>query len=118
MARLRTIEQDFQIKPVVLKEIVHEVNQENRRFYIRNQVYPQLQQVKEDITVQTDEKWLFFIISQLINNAVKYSIGKSNKLIISLYERDQSAVLDRKSTRLNSSHVAISYAVFCLKKKK
>src|SRR5437870_7371211 len=27
-------------------------------------------------------------------------------------------VQDRKSTRLNSSHVAISYAVFCLKKKK
>src|SRR5690625_6115591 len=26
-------------------------------------------------------------------------------------------MLDRKSTRLNSSHVAISYAVFCLKKK-
>src|SRR5690606_39588121 len=26
--------------------------------------------------------------------------------------------LDRKSTRLNSSHVKISYAVFCLKKKK
>src|SRR5207253_6233367 len=29
-----------------------------------------------------------------------------------------SSWLDRKSTRLNSSHVAISYAVFCLKKKK
>src|SRR5690242_20829539 len=28
------------------------------------------------------------------------------------------AVLDRKSTRLNSSHMSISYAVFCLKKKK
>src|SRR5690625_5700049 len=28
------------------------------------------------------------------------------------------ATQDRKSTRLNSSHVAISYAVFCLKKKK
>src|SRR5439155_11585420 len=27
-------------------------------------------------------------------------------------------LIDRKSTRLNSSHVAISYAVFCLKKKK
>src|SRR5690554_7567421 len=27
-------------------------------------------------------------------------------------------VLDRKSTRLNSSHVRISYAVFCLKKKR
>src|SRR5438876_2171754 len=29
-----------------------------------------------------------------------------------------SAHLDRKSTRLNSSHPSISYAVFCLKKKK
>src|SRR5688572_31679541 len=29
-----------------------------------------------------------------------------------------SGVLDRKSTRLNSSHSQISYAVFCLKKKK
>src|SRR5262245_63941258 len=28
------------------------------------------------------------------------------------------AALDRKSTRLNSSHLGISYAVFCLKKKK
>src|SRR5438477_8648412 len=30
----------------------------------------------------------------------------------------QPGVLDRKSTRLNSSHMSISYAVFCLKKKK
>src|SRR5690349_22451931 len=30
----------------------------------------------------------------------------------------EEAVRDRKSTRLNSSHVEISYAVFCLKKKK
>src|SRR5207249_9810382 len=29
-----------------------------------------------------------------------------------------SVQLDRKSTRLNSSHVSISYAVFCLKKKR
>src|SRR3712207_8073458 len=29
-----------------------------------------------------------------------------------------SSVIDRKSTRLNSSHANISYAVFCLKKKK
>src|SRR2546426_1937389 len=30
----------------------------------------------------------------------------------------QEKQLDRKSTRLNSSHLVISYAVFCLKKKK
>src|SRR3712207_8261924 len=33
-------------------------------------------------------------------------------------ELDHSAGGDRKSTRLNSSHANISYAVFCLKKKK
>src|SRR5690625_6162578 len=32
--------------------------------------------------------------------------------------RHLSGILDRKSTRLNSSHEANSYAVFCLKKKK
>src|SRR5205807_10097826 len=31
---------------------------------------------------------------------------------------NRSKTLDRKSTRLNSSHLVISYAVFCLKKKK
>src|SRR5690606_9945401 len=42
-------------------------------------------------------------------------------LLISQQERadhDVPAVEDRKSTRLNSSHVKISYAVFCLKKKR
>src|SRR5256885_6900684 len=32
--------------------------------------------------------------------------------------REEPELLDRKSTRLNSSHLVISYAVFCLKKKK
>src|SRR5437899_6515829 len=32
--------------------------------------------------------------------------------------RANGSLLDRKSTRLNSSHLGISYAVFCLKKKK
>src|SRR2546427_6313063 len=34
------------------------------------------------------------------------------------YPVTEALVLDRKSTRLNSSHSQISYAVFCLKKKK
>src|SRR5690606_39965277 len=35
-----------------------------------------------------------------------------------VFEALKDKRLDRKSTRLNSSHVKISYAVFCLKKKK
>src|SRR5437762_5838303 len=37
---------------------------------------------------------------------------------VMVHERDDVVGMDRKSTRLNSSHRCISYAVFCLKKKK
>src|SRR2546426_5402468 len=36
----------------------------------------------------------------------------------SVKDRPALSMIDRKSTRLNSSHLVISYAVFCLKKKK
>src|SRR5690606_39304578 len=39
-------------------------------------------------------------------------------VLLPLHFRCKSDQKDRKSTRLNSSHVKISYAVFCLKKKK
>src|SRR5690554_7535004 len=41
-------------------------------------------------------------------------IPVGSKCFLMIFEADK----DRKSTRLNSSHVRISYAVFCLKKKK
>src|SRR5690625_2879622 len=46
--------------------------------------------------------------------------GVENMLYITSTSSDNGTMRmqDRKSTRLNSSHVAISYAVFCLKKKK
>src|SRR5690625_7335921 len=58
-----------------------------------------------------------------------YSVGACNKMLqtnqdFSAEVKEHSSDFfrsrneDRKSTRLNSSHVAISYAVFCLKKKK
>src|SRR5690554_7289073 len=48
--------------------------------------------------------------------ASKY-ISQVAKLVEEKFE-EHLPPLDRKSTRLNSSHVRISYAVFCLKKKK
>ncbi|MBD8069595.1 sensor histidine kinase [Bacillus sp. PS06] len=96
MARLKTIEQDFHIKPVNLSNLVDEVNGENKRFYIRNKVYPKLEVEKEGVTVETDEKWLYFIIFQLINNAVKYSSNISNRIVISIYESGKEAVLEIK----------------------
>src|SRR5690606_42135342 len=74
---------------------------------------------------------------QLVGNLdllAKYAFGKSAAKRVELYKKylsvNDSHYLtwaiknmvcwnqDRKSTRLNSSHVKISYAVFCLKKKR
>src|SRR3712207_8331129 len=46
-------------------------------------------------------------------------LGQGDLLVIVLvHEHEHVAIIDRKSTRLNSSHANISYAVFCLKKNK
>src|SRR5690349_23123989 len=48
----------------------------------------------------------------LVDRAVRHQHGEGGMFDAGLLEQP-----DRKSTRLNSSHVEISYAVFCLKKK-
>src|SRR2546429_3927928 len=45
-------------------------------------------------------------------------ISSSGKSLIGPDQESSTLLKDRKSTRLNSSHGYISYAVFCLKKKK
>src|ERR1039458_7611539 len=56
----------------------------------------------------TQERWLRAAKDKALD-------GIRHKTII---ETQAENLLDRKSTRLNSSHLGISYAVFCLKKKK
>src|SRR3989454_7782286 len=46
------------------------------------------------------------------------TVREAYEATIELITRAEAAITDRKSTRLNSSHLVISYAVFCLKKKK
>src|SRR5258708_25031529 len=46
------------------------------------------------------------------------ALGLSSSMIFVGCQRSVAKRADRKSTRLNSSHQIISYAVFCLKKKK
>src|SRR5437588_924248 len=58
-------------------------------------------------------------------SALEYDLPYGSVIIIPAHPLEPSSrvrsirfYLDRKSTRLNSSHTVISYAVFCLKKKK
>src|SRR2546427_4521540 len=58
-----------------------------------------------------EEQWNAFIRQQFMAQHTQYSTAYANPSF-------DLVLRDRKSTRLNSSHSQISYAVFCLKKKK
>lgn len=94
MARLRSIQADFHIEKVTLRSLIQEVNNEQKRLFIRNKIYPDIKEGKENMLVETDEKWLYFMLTQIIQNAVKYSQGHADKVVINLYERSGSAVCE------------------------
>src|SRR5690625_6601218 len=74
---------------------------------------PQIVQAAE----QTADTAVTSIIAEISGGEKKPYKGKYDGFMVSIGAR-YGVAKDRKSTRLNSSHVAISYAVFCLKKKK
>ncbi|WP_017813414.1 sensor histidine kinase [Paenibacillus shenyangensis] len=94
MARLRTFQQDFHPRSISLAKIVHEVIHEHKRSFIRNNVYPEVQECDGALVVESDEKWLFFMLSQLVMNSVKYSSGNGQKIHIHSFIRDQQAILE------------------------
>src|SRR5438045_8688592 len=64
---------------------------------------------------RSQRKHLHLVVERLRN---WLALDVADVGFIDLDNRARATQLDRKSTRLNSSHLGISYAVFCLKKKK
>src|SRR2546430_5630379 len=67
---------------------------------------------KEKVAVSPDDRGFLF------GDGVYEVIRSYQGRLFKFAEHLQRLATDRKSTRLNSSHSQISYAVFCLKKKK
>src|SRR2546427_182334 len=57
-------------------------------------------------------------LHQFVSDVAAVKIGEHEHVGVACHRRSGGLATDRKSTRLNSSHSQISYAVFCLKKKK
>ncbi|CAH1190022.1 Sensor histidine kinase GraS [Paenibacillus plantiphilus] len=73
-ARLEKFEVDVHIRSISLHETVRQVVNMHKRLCIRYKIYPQ---IEGEGVVQSDEKWMAFVINQLIGNAIKYSKQKS-----------------------------------------
>src|SRR5207253_10497202 len=68
--------------------------------------------------VQTAMGWEHCHLHQFYIGKLRFGVPDPNERFLGGSHTLNDKKTDRKSTRLNSSHVAISYAVFCLKKKK
>src|SRR5205814_6611337 len=55
--------------------------------------------------------------AKVLDGVRKKVANEDQQIGVDIVRRAIEAPIDRKSTRLNSSHLGISYAVFCLKKK-
>ena len=88
-----TFEQDFYVERVSLKTLAQEVICENKRFFIRNYVYPKVK-ITQDYIVETDRKWLRFIVNQILSNAIKYSAGSGQNITMIAFKRGKSVVLE------------------------
>src|SRR2546430_8352133 len=64
------------------------------------------------------QRLLEHVVPDFVHVLVRGRIARSGDRTLALELERRGYDLDRKSTRLNSSHSQISYAVFCLKKKK
>ena len=77
-ARSSNVEKDYIVKRVDLKQLVTDALKRNAKRLIENRM--QVKTEGLEVAVYTDEKWLAFMLDQLITNAIKYRAGKEGSL--------------------------------------
>ena len=96
MARLNFFEKDFKVDTINVKAITSEVINDLKRYFIRKLVFPQLD-ISDDIIIYSDEKWIKFLIHQIMTNAIKYSHKNddqhSNKKIFIRATKENDSVI-------------------------
>ena len=80
-ARSNTVEKDYYIRKAVLKEIVNESIKKNKGSLIQEKISIDIHDL--EIEVNTDNKWIVFILNQIIQNSIKYR--KKENSVIEIY---------------------------------
>ncbi len=80
-ARSNTVEKDYYIRKVFLKEIVNESIKKNKSSLIQEKISIDIHDL--EIEVNTDNKWIVFILNQIIQNSIKYR--KKENSVIEIY---------------------------------
>ncbi len=73
IVRLEDFAADFKIESVDLIQLVRGLVNDQKRAFITHRVYPKIEEPARACIVQTDAKWLSFVLEQVVSNAIKYT---------------------------------------------
>ena len=90
-ARSNTVEKDYYIRKVVLKEIVNESIKKNKSTLIQEKISIDIHDL--DIEVNTDNKWIVFILNQIIQNSIKYRRKENSAIEIYANQGKENVIL-------------------------
>ena len=72
-----------------LKQLVTQVVSRNKRLFIGSHVFPVIS-MTDDLMITTDAKWMRFVITQFLTNAVKYTFKENKKIFFeTILEQNQ-----------------------------
>lgn len=92
-ARLDTFERDFFVGNLHLETVVRAVVSAQKRLFIRKRIFPVFQ-MDDQITIASDEKWLSFVLMQLITNAVRYTVEENRKIYFRSFKKGTNTLLE------------------------
>lgn len=93
-ARSENTEKDYFVKKIKLSEIIHQVMMQNKDYLLANNIIVEVE--NSDVIVATDEKWVIFILNQIINNSIKYMDKKEKKIQMNVIEDKNKVILKIK----------------------
>ncbi|QBD86481.1 HAMP domain-containing histidine kinase [Clostridium tetani] len=70
-ARINEFNHDFNVEDIDILLILRKVINDNKKLLIRHKIFPKIS--GETAIVQTDKKWIYFVINQIVINAIKYT---------------------------------------------
>lgn len=70
-ARINEFNHDFNVESIDVIEIVRKVINDNKKLLIHQGIFPKV--TGEAAAINTDKKWIYFVINQIVINAIKYT---------------------------------------------
>ena len=93
-ARMDQVSNDFMIREISLNEVIKNVLARNKKIMIQNNMKVELKDV--NIKCYTDEKWLEFILNQIITNSIKYRNDNNAVVKITGIQNKENIILKIK----------------------